>query len=262
MVYLGSHLKLPITSHAEQFLLEAALARWHKRGRFQWSSGAEDESDLTKDRDCEDSRFEIDGYPPTFVASLPDNVPNPKEFADVNHRSSAQRSGWSDQSDAWLNMIFDRTDNSSILNAEREFLSVDGGGGSECQAWASPFQILPSGQLPTSTRASTQDRTIHRHFVSQNEDIDALMVLPLDHWNGMFQLPLDVLPESAGIGKEKEADFLASKDDQKLCSGEGGLTDQNQISVSSTHALYPMLAAEIFSQATIHAVYPAKARDI
>ncbi|KAH8742564.1 hypothetical protein BGZ57DRAFT_743686, partial [Hyaloscypha finlandica] len=36
VIYLGSQLKLPMASGADQFILEAASARWHKQGSFQW----------------------------------------------------------------------------------------------------------------------------------------------------------------------------------------------------------------------------------
>jgi hypothetical protein len=36
LVYLGSQLSLPIATHVEQFILEAAAARWDKEGNFEW----------------------------------------------------------------------------------------------------------------------------------------------------------------------------------------------------------------------------------
>ena len=36
LIYLGSHLKLPIASGTDQFILEAAPTRWNKRGFFSW----------------------------------------------------------------------------------------------------------------------------------------------------------------------------------------------------------------------------------
>jgi hypothetical protein len=35
VVFLGSLLTLPIATHVEQFILEAAAARWYKEGNFE-----------------------------------------------------------------------------------------------------------------------------------------------------------------------------------------------------------------------------------
>jgi hypothetical protein len=37
LIYLGSHLKLPIASGTDQFILEAAPTRWNKQGFFSWA---------------------------------------------------------------------------------------------------------------------------------------------------------------------------------------------------------------------------------
>ena len=37
LIYLGSQLKLPIASETEQFILQAAPARWYRQGLFQWT---------------------------------------------------------------------------------------------------------------------------------------------------------------------------------------------------------------------------------
>jgi hypothetical protein len=47
VVYLGSQLSLPIASHVEQFILEAAAARWHKEGNFEWLTTPGDELEPT-----------------------------------------------------------------------------------------------------------------------------------------------------------------------------------------------------------------------
>jgi hypothetical protein len=43
VVYLGSQLTLPIATHVEQFILEAAAARWYKEGNFEWFTTPGDE---------------------------------------------------------------------------------------------------------------------------------------------------------------------------------------------------------------------------
>lgn len=49
MVYLGSQLKLPIASNAQQFILEAASTRWHKEGTFQWLDAQDYKSNEVED---------------------------------------------------------------------------------------------------------------------------------------------------------------------------------------------------------------------
>jgi len=46
VIYLGSRLKLPIANGADEFILKAAPARWHKEGSFQWGTPQDNESAL------------------------------------------------------------------------------------------------------------------------------------------------------------------------------------------------------------------------
>lgn len=42
VIYLGSQLKLRIDTTKEQFILQAAAARWHKEGNFDWLTTPDD----------------------------------------------------------------------------------------------------------------------------------------------------------------------------------------------------------------------------
>jgi len=66
VVYLGKQLKLPMTSHVEQFILEAAAARWNKEGNFEWLNTPRDEFELI--------------ISPGFLSELPSN--DPDSFSD------------------------------------------------------------------------------------------------------------------------------------------------------------------------------------
>jgi len=66
IVYLGEQLKLPMASHVEQFILEAATARWNKEGNFEWLNTPGDEFELITS--------------PDFWSELPSN--NPDSFSD------------------------------------------------------------------------------------------------------------------------------------------------------------------------------------
>jgi hypothetical protein len=44
VLFLGSQLKLPIPTDAEQFILKTAASRWNKEGLFQWKNPIEDET--------------------------------------------------------------------------------------------------------------------------------------------------------------------------------------------------------------------------
>lgn len=55
VIYLGSQLKLPIANGADQFILEAAPARWHKEGIFQWKTARV--SDFDSDQNINSDLF-------------------------------------------------------------------------------------------------------------------------------------------------------------------------------------------------------------
>lgn len=49
MVFVASKLKLPIAVHVEQFILEAAHARWYKEGSFSWLKSPKEQQDVHDD---------------------------------------------------------------------------------------------------------------------------------------------------------------------------------------------------------------------
>jgi hypothetical protein len=53
VIYLGSQLKHRIATGADQFILQAAPARWHKQGLFQWRTAPYEMSEPPPDVDLE-----------------------------------------------------------------------------------------------------------------------------------------------------------------------------------------------------------------
>jgi hypothetical protein len=61
VIYLGSQLKLCITSGADQFILQAAHTRWNKQGIFQWRTALDEGSEETLEQGLAQD-FDLDDY--------------------------------------------------------------------------------------------------------------------------------------------------------------------------------------------------------
>jgi hypothetical protein len=65
MVFIASKLKLPIEAHVEQFILEAAHVRWHKKGFFSWFMGPTEQQEECNDTGTPTSSEAEDEYDDT-----------------------------------------------------------------------------------------------------------------------------------------------------------------------------------------------------
>lgn len=68
LIYLGSQLRLPIAAGTNQFILEAAPARWFKEGQFHWGTSFHYDSDSESDDELEDGPDAewLDDHPSTY----------------------------------------------------------------------------------------------------------------------------------------------------------------------------------------------------
>jgi hypothetical protein len=78
VVYLGSQLTLPIATHVEQFILEAAAARWYKEGNFEWLTTPGDELESKASPDVSTD------LPTNFFDSLSDPCSGNPSLFDEN----------------------------------------------------------------------------------------------------------------------------------------------------------------------------------
>ena len=61
IVYIGSKLSLPIASHTEKFIIEAATSRWHKEGVFLWSTPSGHDARLEALLEIDNSSHDCNG---------------------------------------------------------------------------------------------------------------------------------------------------------------------------------------------------------